>query len=63
MMAKWKLRPGTLKRKTIVKINDITQYRSQNSVDVAMLNIIDEKDRVSYPEERVSTKVLTVLYA
>ena len=62
-MAKWKLRPGTLKRKTIVKINDITQYRSQNSVDVAMLNIIDEKDRVSYPEERVSTKVLTVLYA
>ena len=52
----WKLRPDTLKRKTIVQINDINVYRAQkNSVDAALLNVIDEKDRVAYPEERVST--------
>lgn len=46
----------TLKRKTIVKIKDINQYWDQkNSLDIALLNIIDEKDRVAYPEERVGT--------
>ena len=49
-----KLKSGTLKRKTAIKINDIKEYREQKtSLDVALLNVIDEKDRIAYPEERV----------
>ena len=56
---KSKLRLGILKRKIIVKIEDIDEYRSQkSSLDIALLNIIDEKDRISYPEERVGTILL-----
>ena len=45
-------RHSTIKRKTT--LHDISAYRlKQNCPEEALLNIIREKDRVSYPEERV----------
>ena len=45
-------RHGTIKRRT--SLIDISMYRKNySSPDEALLSIIEEKDRVSYPEERV----------
>lgn len=45
-------RRSTIKRKTTPL--DINAYRlQQNGPEEALLSIIQEKDRVSYPEERV----------
>ena len=51
---------ATVKRHNNALLKDIHSYwESKSSLDEALLNIIDEEDRVAYPEERVSAVVLT----
>ena len=48
------LRHGTTKTKTL--LSNINAYRKcLSTLEEAMLKIIEEKDRLSYPEERVSS--------
>ena len=46
------IRRTTKIRTSILKIN--AYRRNLSSLDEALLKIIEEKDRISYPEERVS---------
>ena len=49
-----KLKRGTTRTKTF--LSNITAYSENLSTrDEALLKIIEEKDRIAYPEERVSS--------
>ena len=47
-------RRSTIKKKTtLLDINAYRQRQNLNSLEEALLSIIQENDRVSYPEERI----------